>query len=189
MIRLPRLRHSGALVVHERVQAAREREQQGHGVVGDFRALHDLVVGQDDVRFLQVVAAVEEEGMLDTGGDGLHPAELLGRAHFVGLDVADEAVGVGDLAHDGVFRDGYDRRFGRHGLQFCDARGIGIQDEDFLGLSGQRGRAECERGERAQGLVCESHQDSYRIKSAGVCKLPQRQLVSAKRKARTRLWV
>ena len=69
---------AGELVIGVGAEGAGEVEQEGEGVVGDFGALDDAVVGEDDGGIAEVVGAGEEEGVFDAGAGDLDPFEFLG---------------------------------------------------------------------------------------------------------------
>ena len=73
------------LVVIEGVQIAREHQQHGEGVVGNLDALHDLVVGKDDLVSQEVVEAAADTPVtfMEVG-----PVELRGVSDTLRLHAA-----------------------------------------------------------------------------------------------------
>jgi len=87
----------------ERIKVARQHQEHGEGMVCDFGALHNFVVGKNDVAIAQIAGSVSGiENSLDSGGQYANPFEVLAGAHFGGGDLANVAVGVDDLPNDGV---------------------------------------------------------------------------------------
>ena len=71
-------------------------------MIGDLRALDDLVVGQHDVAVGQRIRARLVQDLLDTGAEGLHPPQLLARLDEFWRDVADVGIRIADFAHGGL---------------------------------------------------------------------------------------
>ena len=65
------------------VKIAGEHQQHGQGMVGDFRALDNFVIGERDVAVAQIVAAVFRlQNVLNAGAHHSYPFQVLTRAHF-----------------------------------------------------------------------------------------------------------
>ena len=119
-------------------------------MIGDLNALHDFVVGQNDLAVAEIVPAGFEQDALGAGAHDLHPLQLLARAHFRGCDAAHESVGVGDLRHRIGFRHRDNSHLGRRALQVFDKLvAIGL-DENFPGLGEERKTAEAKEQEQPE---------------------------------------
>ena len=129
-------------VAKKGVDAAAEGEEQGHGMVGDFRALDDLVVGEDDVRVLEIIAAGFVEDGFDAGAHDLSPLQVLAGANVFGFDSADEGVGIGEFLHDVGRRDGND--FGFVGDPLEGRKHVALAHEEDLLLLGEGGGGKAE---------------------------------------------
>ena len=113
---------------HRPADAARDRQQQAHGVLGEVHADETLGAGED----YAAAGELGVEGAVDAGGRALHPAQVRRLGEEIGADTAEDHLDFGDHLLDaaGVGRHDHLEVVG-HGAHLVEE---GAVDVDEIGV-------------------------------------------------------